>query len=61
MEYKSSTGHWTNVSGAEITGLTAVSNQIRVQAKAASFKSADQIITLTDPGAAQESHACHLD
>lgn len=49
MEYKSSTGAWTDVTGTEIAGLTAGTYYIRVKATATSFKSAEQTVALTDP------------
>ncbi|TBL76237.1 X2-like carbohydrate binding domain-containing protein [Paenibacillus thalictri] len=50
MEYKSASGTWTDITGTEVTGLSAGTYQIRVKATASSFKSAEQIVTLTAPG-----------
>ncbi|CAH1213359.1 hypothetical protein PAECIP111893_03675 [Paenibacillus plantiphilus] len=47
MEYKSSTGAWTDATGTEIVNLDAGIYQVRVKATTTSFKSAEQIITLT--------------
>ncbi|THF77584.1 X2-like carbohydrate binding domain-containing protein [Cohnella fermenti] len=49
MEYKSSIGTWTDVTGTEIDSLAAGAYQVRVKATATSFKSEEQTITLTDP------------
>ncbi|MFC5701589.1 S-layer homology domain-containing protein, partial [Cohnella faecalis] len=49
MEYKASAGAWTDVTGTEIDGLAAGTYYIRVKATATSFRSVEQIVTLTDP------------
>ncbi|QJD84735.1 S-layer homology domain-containing protein [Cohnella herbarum] len=52
MEYRSSTGGWTDVTGTEITNLMAGIYHIRVKATSSSFMSAEQTVTLTEPAPA---------
>lgn len=49
MEYQSSAGTWTDVTGTEITNLMRGTYHIRVKATATSFKSAEQIIMISAP------------
>ncbi|QHT63000.1 hypothetical protein GXP70_25560 [Paenibacillus lycopersici] len=49
MEYKSSIGAWTGVTGTEINGLGIGTYEVRIKATATSFKSVEQTVTITDP------------